>query len=795
MRLSLPTLVFALVAWSFTGFSQVSVTYGGLNNPDLPALAGAEYMAKVDDNNLFVSSGSQSAINLVSFDENNLSEPFALVMKWEGNIDGNTLGTVKDIHYDVSSSKLYVAQYGPSMLKVFDVDINNSSLTFSSEITLTGMNYPERIAMTDDLILVTDLIAGTVADLTYDTGLSLISVQDLTVCGNAGQYKDVEISPDGAYMYVTVFSPASVVKFSLAPTGATCEGVIDINGLLGTSLMGDLEFISPTRAQVIACIGSGGVVRMDANGDLVDPIVNSMSLFDPMKSIFIPGDSLLLVQSSGTNGGTYKLESDYSLTQVANTAYMRDYNNELETMAGGNLVRVENHDGFLGLISEQLDGSYDEVVRNYSGANGYFVDYNDGGFALSPNGNHIITTNGSDEIALFNLTGNGRPVMNLMATNPVNSIMDFHTYVDPSKVVGYSISTGDMSLYNVDELTGTTTVLDSESFTPNADLTGWNTEFEANGSTVIAVPKIGDSFMYTAVSGNTLQPVVEVNMDGFVIAAAKLSFSMAPSGSSAVILAEQTCSAYLIELTRTDQTWAITNTTEMSSAGFIWSCDDHYVTHLENDNRIALSGDGMIKILDLSTGVVQLSAYNVNGMATDFVTDMISYNPAFNQIILMAHDWNGFNSQHSQALFLEYGSGSITSEIASFQDNVGNLSGMVNITQIETNQSGNLVYLLDATNDIIHTFGVEDITVGIEEETNNAFLVYPNPTTSNVTLNFKSDFSGVVSVLDNTGRVVSTQAFNGTNLTLDMVDLSTGLYHVRTVSNDGELNSMTVVKN
>lgn len=793
MRLSLPTLVFALVACSFTGFSQVTVTYGGLNNPDLPALAGAEYMAKVDDNHVFVSSGTQGALTLISFDENSPNNPFTMLAKWEGMVDGNNLETVKDIHFDAASDKLYVVQQSPSMLKVFDVNMVSNSLSFDSEIELTGMNYPERFAMTADLLLVTDMTEGQVADISYSSGLSLIGVHNLTTCGTAGQYKDVEISPDGAYMYVTVFSPASVVKFSLAPTGASCEGVIDINALVGTSLMGDLEFISPNRAQVIACIGSGGVVRMDANGDLVDPIINSMSLFDPMKSIFIPGDSLLLVQSSGTGGATFKVESDFSLTQIANTAYMRDYNNELVTMAGGNLVRVENHDGFLGLITEQQDGSFEEVSRRYNGAFGYGAAAFHNGMSVSPSGDRILVTAGANDLALFTQNGNGMPVLDQTLPSPIDLSNGYLQFVTNNRVVGFSGMSQEAQLIQIDEVNGTATMLDQASMTNVPATFNWSTAYETAGQTMLAAPAEGNSIFYLGVLGSTISGATEVALPG-INALSRLSLAVAPSGSKAYVLAEYNCAAHLVELERFVQSWSVVGSTEIGGV-MSWSCDDHSITFLENENRIAIAGDGNVTVLDVSGAPSLLTTYEVTGLAPSYVVGQVSFNPTFNQVVLTASDWNGFQSFHSQVLFLGYSSGAVYSQVASFVDQVGNVSGMERISMIDMTSDGSLVYAMDPNGDIIHTFGVADITVGIEEEANSAFLAYPNPTTANVTLNFKSDFSGVVSVLDNTGRVVSTQAFNGTNLTLDMDDLSTGLYHVRTLSNDGELNTTSVVKN
>ncbi|MFT4524526.1 MAG: lysyl endopeptidase [Bacteroidia bacterium] len=80
--------------------------------------------------------------------------------------------------------------------------------------------------------------------------------------------------------------------------------------------------------------------------------------------------------------------------------------------------------------------------------------------------------------------------------------------------------------------------------------------------------------------------------------------------------------------------------------------------------------------------------------------------------------------------------------------------------------------------------------VGINEADENAFMLFPNPTTGMVKLELSSDLEVLsVDILDMTGRLITTNPWNGAKImTLNLSDLSQGAYNVSVVTPNRNIN-------
>ncbi len=87
--------------------------------------------------------------------------------------------------------------------------------------------------------------------------------------------------------------------------------------------------------------------------------------------------------------------------------------------------------------------------------------------------------------------------------------------------------------------------------------------------------------------------------------------------------------------------------------------------------------------------------------------------------------------------------------------------------------------------DNLFVFGVK--TTGIDENSANNIKIYPNPASGYV--NFVSNENGMVTILDVTGKVVYSNSVNSGNNTIDISGLTSGIYLINTVLNDGTKTS------
>jgi PKD repeat protein len=80
--------------------------------------------------------------------------------------------------------------------------------------------------------------------------------------------------------------------------------------------------------------------------------------------------------------------------------------------------------------------------------------------------------------------------------------------------------------------------------------------------------------------------------------------------------------------------------------------------------------------------------------------------------------------------------------------------------------------------------------VGINEADENAFMLFPNPTTGSIRLEISKDLEArSVEVWDLTGRMISTTSWNGGKvMNMDLTNLSQGIYNASVVTLDRKIN-------
>ncbi len=77
---------------------------------------------------------------------------------------------------------------------------------------------------------------------------------------------------------------------------------------------------------------------------------------------------------------------------------------------------------------------------------------------------------------------------------------------------------------------------------------------------------------------------------------------------------------------------------------------------------------------------------------------------------------------------------------------------------------------------------------GVEEFGQSNVYLYPNPTSTSVTLTFANSFEGQVVITDVMGRSLIVEKFNGTAAKIDLEKLpSTGIYFAKILNADGNV--------
>jgi hypothetical protein len=88
--------------------------------------------------------------------------------------------------------------------------------------------------------------------------------------------------------------------------------------------------------------------------------------------------------------------------------------------------------------------------------------------------------------------------------------------------------------------------------------------------------------------------------------------------------------------------------------------------------------------------------------------------------------------------------------------------------------------------------------VGIEELTAADFTIFPNPATESVTITFKEETNGSLSVYDLSGKVVATQTLSGVNGTqaveINTSALNSGLYTINVTANGTSVSKKLAIR-
>ena len=89
---------------------------------------------------------------------------------------------------------------------------------------------------------------------------------------------------------------------------------------------------------------------------------------------------------------------------------------------------------------------------------------------------------------------------------------------------------------------------------------------------------------------------------------------------------------------------------------------------------------------------------------------------------------------------------------------------------------------------------ISDLTTSGVSEVNLVSKIYPNPATVEVSISLASPNSYTIEILDLSGKLVMTQAFNGSHITLPVAELQTGSYVLRITSNEGTQTESIIIR-
>ncbi len=125
-------------------------------------------------------------------------------------------------------------------------------------------------------------------------------------------------------------------------------------------------------------------------------------------------------------------------------------------------------------------------------------------------------------------------------------------------------------------------------------------------------------------------------------------------------------------------------------------------------------------------------------------------------------------------------------------NNEGNLSGDFCIVALGlgsaalSNPVGNDVTPID--NQACVTYQVTEV-VGLDENTANEIVAYPNPVSSVLTVNLGNANANAINVIDMSGRVVETVNVNNQLQTIDVSNYDNGVYFYQVVTNEGVIKT------
>jgi uncharacterized surface protein with fasciclin (FAS1) repeats len=155
----------------------------------------------------------------------------------------------------------------------------------------------------------------------------------------------------------------------------------------------------------------------------------------------------------------------------------------------------------------------------------------------------------------------------------------------------------------------------------------------------------------------------------------------------------------------------------------------------------------------------------------------------------------------AQILLYHVASGNVLSTDLSDGQIVTTLQGQtvtIDITggNVFVNNAQVIVADLLAENGVVHVIDAVLLPeISVEEKAGLQFTAYPNPTQDQLTLQLPAGSSNAsVRIFNGVGQVVSTSVLNAGNQTLDVSNLSQGLYTVE-VSIDNQVGRISFLKN
>jgi len=122
--------------------------------------------------------------------------------------------------------------------------------------------------------------------------------------------------------------------------------------------------------------------------------------------------------------------------------------------------------------------------------------------------------------------------------------------------------------------------------------------------------------------------------------------------------------------------------------------------------------------------------------------------------------------------------------------NSGTISGTLDICD----QTGGAIDFNTGTIAGTVTYCSVNCGVGVEEEAEEVFSVYPNPFENTITIKKSNDVSQVFILMNALGQEVIRMKINSSNTKLDVSELNSGIYFYSVVENDTKINSGRLLK-
>jgi PKD repeat protein len=154
--------------------------------------------------------------------------------------------------------------------------------------------------------------------------------------------------------------------------------------------------------------------------------------------------------------------------------------------------------------------------------------------------------------------------------------------------------------------------------------------------------------------------------------------------------------------------------------------------------------------------------------------------------------------QGGQAVFTNLSTGNPTSYAWTFTGGYPSSSSLKNPPAVTYNLAGSYNVRLITTNN----WGTDTLTkvnyiniygVGINELNQNSVNVFPNPATDNITVQANSNIKQIY-IYNVTGQLVINQTVNTKKITLSVSGLSTGVYSLKAILDNGTFTKKIVIQ-